>query len=114
MAWRLQSLAPAKRITNRQRSFGLLWLVRNGIASQAMETLTIGPFLVAYALALGASNLQIGILAAVPHLAQFAQLLGVYLVEHFRARRAICVLAAGINRPMFILMAAAALLPSPH
>ena len=42
----------------------LPFAIGDGPASQAMETLASGPFLVAYALALGANNLVIGLLAA--------------------------------------------------
>ena len=101
-------LAPDADVSRRDIQFGLVWVVRNGLASQAMETLTIGAFLVAYALQLGASNVHIGILAAVPHLVQFAQLFGVYLVERFRSRRLVCVIAGGISRPMLLVMAGAA------
>jgi hypothetical protein len=48
---------------------GMKWLVRNGVGVQVMETLTAGAILTAFALELGASNLIIGVLAAVPHLA---------------------------------------------
>ena len=105
-------LAPDADVSRRDIQFGLVWVVRNGLASQAMETLTIGAFLVAYALQLGASNVHIGILAAVPHLVQFAQLFGVYLLERYRARRLLCVVAGAISRPMLLVMAAAAFVPS--
>jgi len=104
----LRRLAPDKSVSRRDILIGQAWLLRNGVASQIMDTLTIGTFLVAYALELGASNLVIGLLAAVPHVTQFAQLLGVYLIERFRARRQTCVVAAAIARPMLLIMAGAA------
>ena len=92
---------------------GLVWLVRNGIGAQGMETLAAGTLLAAFALELGASYFTIGVLAAVPHLAQFVQLPAVLLVERLRARRLIAVVAGFASRPALLLMGAAALVPWP-
>ena len=40
-------------------------IIKDGVASQAMGILTGGAFLVAFAVKLGASNLVIGLLAAI-------------------------------------------------
>jgi MFS family permease len=79
----------------------------DALASEAMGTLTAGVFLTGYAVALDASNLAIGILAAVPFFVQLLQIPAVFLVERLRRRRDICVWAAGIGR-CFLLTAAAA------
>ncbi|NQU62095.1 MAG: MFS transporter [Rhodospirillales bacterium] len=92
---------------------GLPWVIRNGLASQVMETLTIGPFLVAYALAFDASNFVIGLLAAIPFLTQFLQLPAVGLVERVRKRRLLSVVFAASSRPMMLVMALAAFMPEP-
>lgn len=92
---------------------GLSWLVRNGIGAQGMETLAAGTLLAAFALELGASYFTIGVLAAVPHLAQFAQVPAVLLVERLRARRLIAVVAGFASRPALLLMGAAALISPP-
>ncbi|MDX1401104.1 MAG: MFS transporter [Kiloniellales bacterium] len=105
-------LRPDENATSRDFVFGRLWLLRNGISSQAMETLAAGPFLAACAIYLGASNLTIGLLAAVPHLAQLIQLVGVYLVERFHTRRLIAVLSAIPARFAYVAMIAAMLVPS--
>ncbi|MDH3475635.1 MAG: MFS transporter [Rhodospirillales bacterium] len=104
-------LLPSENPTQRDLTYGRLWLMRNGVPSQAMDTLAAGPFLAACALTLGASNLIIGLLAAIPHLIQFAQLLGVYLVERYRTRRLICVLGGSAARLMYPIMIVAVLLP---
>src|SRR3954469_5128278 len=70
----------------------------DSLASEAMGTLTAGVFLVGYAVGLGASNVAIGVLAAVPFAVQFLQLPAVVLVERIRRRRAIATWAAGIGR----------------
>jgi len=87
------------------------WLVKNGVGIQIMETLAMGAFLTALAVDLGASNLTIGILAAIPHLAQLAQIPALFTVEHIRQRRRIYMIAGYIARPMLLVIAAAALLP---
>lgn len=106
-------LAPVDNLTRRQALLGLPWLTRNGLAAQTMETLTIGPFLVAYALIFDASNLVIGMLAALPFLTQFVQLPAVILVEKVRQRRLTSTLFAAVSRPMHLVMAAAAFVASP-
>jgi MFS family permease len=79
----------------------------DALASEAMGTLTTGVFLAGYAVALGASNLAIGVLAAVPFAVQFLQLPAVVLVERLRRRRRIAAWSAGIGRSFLIAAAAA-------
>jgi MFS family permease len=74
----------------------------DGLASEAMGTLTTGVLLAGFAVELGASNFAIGILAAVPFLIQLLQIPAVILVEHWRDRRRICVGASLIGR-LFLL-----------
>jgi MFS family permease len=107
----VSGLLPEERSTSRDLAYGRLWLLRNGVSAQAMETLAAGPFLAACAIYLDASNLTIGLLAAVPHLTQFIQLIGVYLVERFRTRRLISVVSATTARISYVVMVAAMLVP---
>lgn len=111
---RIAGLLPDQRATSRDFAYGRLWLLRNGISAQAMETLAAGPFLAACAIYLGASNITIGLLAAVPHLTQLIQLIGVYLVERFRTRRLIAVLSGTLARLTYLAMIAAMLVPSTN
>ncbi|HKU99965.1 MAG TPA: MFS transporter [Vineibacter sp.] len=92
------------------RTFRLV--LYDGLASEAMGTLTTGVFLAGFAVEIGASNLAIGLLAAVPFAVQLLQLPAVVLVERLRTRRAICTWSAGIGR-CFLLAAAAAPLLGP-
>lgn len=105
---------PDERATSRDFTYGRLWLLRNGISAQAMETLAAGPFLAACAIYLGASNITIGLLAAVPHLTQLIQLVGVYLIERFRVRRVIAVLSGSLARIAYLVMIVAMLIPSAN
>jgi MFS family permease len=93
------------------RTFRLV--LYDGLASEAMGSLTTGVFLAGFAVALGASNFAIGVLASVPFFVQLLQIPAVILVEHIRARRAICVWASGIGR-VFLLGAALAPLLASH
>jgi len=79
----------------------------DALASEAMGTLTSGVFLAGFAVELGASNVAIGLLAAVPFAVQFLQLPAVILVERLRARRAIVTWAAAIGRSFLIAAASA-------
>ncbi|MDA1059348.1 MAG: MFS transporter [Proteobacteria bacterium] len=94
--------------TDADVAVGMTWLVRNGVGVQVMETLTAGAMLTAFALELGASNFIIGVLAAVPHLAQLSQIPGVYLISRLRRRRLIYLIGGAVSRPMVLVIACAA------
>lgn len=85
---------------------GLSSVIKDGLATQMMVTLTGGVFLVAFALKLGASNTMIGVLAAIPPLMNLIQIPGIYLIEKYRLRKTIVVYAAAISRIFLLLMAA--------
>lgn len=91
--------------TSTERTFRLV--LYDALASEAMATLTTGVFLAGFLVDLGASNVAIGVLAAVPFAVQFLQLPAVVLVERLRTRRAICAWSAGVGRT-FLLVAAMA------
>ena len=105
-----QRLAPSEKLSDAEVENGLRWMLRDGVCSHSMETLALGPILVAYALYFEASNLAIGLLAALPNLAQLTLLPAVQVVEKVRRRRLLAVLFAAVSRPMLLVMAAAVLL----
>jgi len=80
---------PKPSISDRDLTNGLRWLTWEGMASLGFFSITTSGFLAAFALALGANNLQIGILASIPFLSQPLQILAIPLVERFRRRKAI-------------------------
>jgi len=92
-------------LTEEQVQSGLSYVIKDGIASQAMGILTGGAFLVAFAIKLGASNLVIGLLAAIGPLAQLLQLPSIFVVEKIRNRRTIVVVTAGLSRLCWLLIA---------
>ncbi|KPK45320.1 MAG: MFS transporter [Phycisphaerae bacterium SG8_4] len=98
-------LKPDEDLTQDQVDSGLGYVIKDGVASQAMGILTGGAFLVAFAVKLGASNFVIGLLAAIGPLSQLLQLPAILLVEKVRNRRMITVLAAALSRLCWLLVA---------
>ncbi len=84
-------LAPSETLTDRQRQSGLKALRFQTIGAAGADGLASGGFLAAFALILGASNLHIGIMTAIPFIMQPVQILAVVVVERFRRRKAIAV-----------------------
>ena len=99
------NFAVKETLTEQEIESGLRAVIRDGMASNAMATLTGGVFLVAFALQLGASNTLIGLLAAVPPLAQLVQIPSILLVERLRNRRAISVVASSMSRIIWLVIA---------
>jgi MFS family permease len=97
-------LEAKETLTEEEIQTGLRSVIKDGLTSQAMVTLTGGAFLVAFALKLGASNLVIGLLAAIPPLVQLIQIPSIYLVEKYRLRRAITVYASATSRTFWLLV----------
>jgi MFS family permease len=83
---------------------GLKMVVKDGLAAEAMSTLTGGAFLVAMALQLGATNFQVGLLAAMPTLTNVFQLLAIWLVQHYNNRKIVTVLCSLIARVPLLLI----------
>jgi len=91
---------------------GLRYLLLDGMASQTMGVFTTGAFLVAFALHLGASNVVIGLIAAIQPFSQIIQVPAIYLVARYRKRRALVVLSCIASRlPWFGVAAIPFLLP---
>ena len=95
-------LVPKESLTAEEVSRGLSVVIRDGLATQAMVTLTSGIFLVAFALQLGASNTVIGLLAAIPPLAELIQMPAISIVEKIRNRRFICIVASTLARVSWV------------
>jgi MFS family permease len=83
---------------------GLDAVVRDGIASQIKMTLTESIFLIAFAVALGASNAIVGLIAAIPPLTQLLQIPSIILVQKTKIRRRICVFFSAISRLSILAM----------
>lgn len=79
-------------------------LIVDGVFAMGMGALAGGPFLAAFALAIGASNYEVGLLATIALLSQVMQLPGLALAKHLRKRRAIITLSAGISRLLWLFI----------
>ncbi|TFG27069.1 MAG: MFS transporter [Promethearchaeota archaeon] len=77
----------------------------DGYTSKVMVILSTGPFLVAFALLLGANNFTIGLIAAIPPLVQIIQIPSIQLVERIRKRRVITVISLTLYRICIFSMA---------
>ena len=101
-------------ITDAELQRGLRAVVIDGVMSHLMGILTGGVFLVAIGLELGASNFQIGLLAAIPALTQLVQLPAIFLIEKIRSRKTVAVFSAVISRFAFLFVALSPLFFSPE
>ncbi|HEU4632917.1 MAG TPA: MFS transporter [Flavisolibacter sp.] len=98
------NLKPSDSLSQREITRGLNLVIKDGLAAEAMAALTGGTFLVAMALQLGATNFQIGLLAALPTLTNIFQLLAIWLVQKYNNRRAVAVLSNLFARfPLLII-----------
>jgi len=91
-------------LTEEEIQSGLRAVIKDGMASTSMATLTGGAFLVTFVLKLWASNLMIGLLVALPPVAQLIQIPSNYLVEKIRNRRAISVSASSGTRVLWLFI----------
>lgn len=92
----------ATTLNKQQTQKGLQQVIKDGLATEAMSCLTEGTFLVALALQLGATNFQVGLLAALPTFTNIFQLSAIWLVQHFNSRKTITVTANLLARlPLF-------------
>jgi hypothetical protein len=106
-------MEPRERLSDDEIAQGLAYITRDGLATQAMVTLTSGIFLVAFGLQLGASNTVIGLLAAIPPLAELIQVPAITIVERVRNRRLVCVGASIVARIFWIIIALIPFLAGP-
>ncbi|NML22034.1 MFS transporter [Pseudoflavitalea sp. G-6-1-2] len=97
-------LNPASNLSEAEIKTGLKYVIGDGLATEAMTTLTGGAFLVAFALLLGATNFEIGLMAALPTLTNVFQLASIWLVRRYNNRRAISVICSLLARVPLIII----------
>jgi len=78
--------------------------IKDGFFASVYATLTGGVFLTGFALSIGANELHIGIIAAIPLLGNLFQFIGAYLVNRRGQRKPISVTAATFARSIWILI----------
>src|SRR5213082_2089625 len=104
-------LGPDPTITREALERGKRALVKDAAWASMVGALYGGVILVGFALELGATPWHIGLLAAIPFLAQIAQLPAIALIERVRQRRKIAVAAVSVSRVMIALLALPAFIP---
>jgi hypothetical protein len=104
-------LEPVASVSPEELAAGQRALVRDLAWASMSGAFSGGVILVAFALALGAKPLHVGLLAAIPFIAQAAQLPATILVERFRQRRKIGVVTISAARLVVFAMAALPFLP---
>lgn len=83
------NLKPVQNLSEKQLSSGLKLVIADGLSAEAMVVFTSGTFLTAMAIHMGASNFQLGVLAALPTFTTVFQLFSIWMVQKFKNRRAI-------------------------
>jgi len=89
-----------RRLSSRRRGFKLT-LYEAGFANVFTE-LTSGPRQIGFALLLGARDLQVGMLSALPHLANLSQLTASFLLERTGKRKALTLVTSGLSRLLWV------------
>jgi MFS family permease len=98
-------LRPDPVITPDELARGKRALIKDAAWASLVGALYGGVILVGFALELGATPFIIGLLAAIPFLAQVAQLPAIALVERVRQRRKIAVVAVLVSRSVILSLA---------
>ncbi len=81
------------------------FVLLGGIAQHAADTLTTGTILTAYALCLGANNLFVGILSAIPFLMNIMHIYAAYLIEKGFSVKKLSVYTSFASKPFYLLIA---------
>jgi MFS family permease len=98
------NLKPKEVLTEEEVQKGLKVVIWDGLTSEVMTSFTGSAFLVSMALLLGANNVEIGVLAALPMFTNIFQLVSIWLVSKFNNRRAVTVICAFLARfPLIIV-----------
>jgi MFS family permease len=85
---------------------GLRLSIVEGALSNIHVSVTTGAFLTGFALLLGVSDFELGVIGALPFIGQLFQFVGAYLEERLGERRRLVVLTAGVSRTLWALFAA--------
>src|SRR5690349_11694484 len=100
----MMNFRTSENLTDSQVESGLKMVIKDGLATEAMVNLAGGAFLIAFAVHMGATNFQLGLLAALPMIANVFQMVSIWLVQRYNNRRAIAVITSIFARtPLFII-----------
>ena len=90
-------LRPKDELSDADRARNSAFMMRQIFASSGADGFVSGGFLAAFALLIGASNLHIGIMTAIPFIMQPLQLFSVVLIERIRVRKPLALVAYLLN-----------------
>lgn len=107
------ALSPNTNVSPEEVERGKHALVKDAAWASMVGALYGGVILIGFALELGATPWHIGLLSAIPFLAQVAQLPAIALIERLRQRKKIAVVSVSISRVIISLLAGVALIPDP-
>ena len=79
-------------------------IIFDGICTTAMNSFLVGPFLAAFALAMGAAHWEIGLISGIAFLSMPMQVVGLYAINRWKRRRALIVSCALTARLLWILI----------
>lgn len=85
---------------------GMLAAIFEGIPSIIIFQLLGGPFVTGYLLYLGASSFQVGIVLAIPSMANMLQIVGALLIQRYSNRKLLFTLLCGTHRVLWVLTGA--------
>ena len=97
---------------NEQLHRSLDYVFRGGVATSAMDSLAVGSTLIAYALLLGAGNVAIGILGAIPFIGNMIHLFASYLIEKGVSAKKIALVSSFVARPFYLIAALLCFFPN--
>ena len=95
---------PKAQLSDQEVKKSLRMVLFDGLTAEALVCLSSGAVLVAIALSLGASNFEIGLLAAFPTLTNLAQILTILVLRKFPYRKLFTIIAVFISRLPLILI----------
>jgi len=101
----IKAFKPKPTISEQEVKKGLRWLTYEGMASLGFNSITTSGFLAAFALLLGASNLQIGIVAAIPFLMHLFQIPASLIIERVKRRKLIAVFSWFLAQLVWVFIA---------
>jgi MFS family permease len=102
--------SPTDELSEADRERGLKVLFHESLSSHAMTLLVTGAFLPGMALALGAGNFVIGVLASFAPIAQMAQIPAILVVEKVGLRKLLTVVFSVVSRLSLVMAALTPLL----
>ncbi|MFN3135292.1 MAG: MFS transporter [Candidatus Kryptonium sp.] len=83
---------------------GMKYSIIEGIFATVFIALSTGAFLIGYALMLGANELVIGLIGAIPFVSQTMQILGTYLLRRYESPRKIAIATSALNRWIWVVL----------